>query len=286
MDSSKASTTEKLSDVDKMDLSLEGRNMDVLVNRKKRIMNRMRSSLKRDIAAADDSLADDVTNAAPDGTIRGVPKGKWMHATLTLRRPFRPPLAPRPPKDVPVTLNAYVIGTGSTQQQLPEHVISDSTEVPELDCSKLGAFRRVGSGSQAIVHAAEYDGTHIAVKVLRRELASRKSELESFEREIKILANLTHPYINSVIGFGTVDGSPCGLLEWCASDASRQLRLDEMGNKATRREIMTSVPSSVRLRIVLQLAEALCFLHSGNALPKCFVMHRDLKYLVAASTVA
>mmetsp|Transcript_6693 Transcript_6693/g.20366 ORF Transcript_6693/g.20366 Transcript_6693/m.20366 type:complete len:447 (-) Transcript_6693:327-1667(-) len=269
MDSSQASSaTGHLSEVDKM--SVTSANIEEVVKKKKQFLSKFRIRLSKKMPP------DMPTTLMPDGSPAKSSQGKsrrWFHAKISVRFPS----AKGRRRTSSTQLSSYAIGGGSTQQQLPEHIVNETAEVPELDCSKLGQLTRVGSGSQAIVYAAQYGGTKIAIKTLRVQLAKLQSELDAFEREVNLLARLAHPFINCVIGVGRLDGLPCALLEWCDSDASRVLRLNEADDKATRRAVMTSVPSLARLEMVSQLAKALCFLHSGQALPRCFVMHRDLK---------
>lgn len=261
MDVSNASSAGCLADVDMMDP--DGRNVDKLVAKKEKTMKRFRKSLSKSMSTR--------SSIERDGSL-STAKRNWLNNTITIRTPWKKNKAKESRH-----LSDYVIGTGSTLRELPTHVKASLSPVQEVDCRKLAELKRVGSGSQAVVYSSEYAGTKIAVKVLRKELAAEKAELAAFEREVNLLAHLTHPYINSVIGAGIVDESPCAVLEWCETDASRYLQLEKSSQKSVRQKVRSEHSSKVRLRIVSELAEALCFLHSGHALPKCFIAHRDIK---------
>ncbi len=102
----------------------------------------------------------------------------------------------------------------------------------------------------------------------------------SFVREAHLLARLTSPYVLKALGGSeTVDKLPCILLEWCDTDATRALRLKDVGgSSAARKEVMAAWPSMERLRLMRELASALEFLHSGDAIAgRVAIVHRDLK---------
>ncbi len=120
----------------------------------------------------------------------------------------------------------------------------------------------------------------VALKVLRDDMAFEESDRQNFVREAHLLARMQSPYILRALGVSeTVDRLPCILLEWCATDASRALRLRDVGSSSSaRREVMTAWPSIERLRLMRELASALEFLHSGDAISGgVMVCHRDVK---------
>src|SRR5512138_2582892 len=67
----------------------------------------------------------------------------------------------------------------------------------------------LGTGGAAHVYVADElkTGRLVAIKVLREELATSLSA-ERFLREINIAAQLEHPNIVPVYGWGTTDGLP------------------------------------------------------------------------------
>ena len=226
--------------------------------KKKKFMTKLRRRLKLELPVDQD----------PSFDTSAYERQHWLQKGLSMRRP-----------SAPLTSEETVVGVGTTRRTLPDHLLQDDFDVPEYQVDKLDDFKKVGSGSQALVYSTHaLDGTKMAVKVLRAQLAADPVEFESFQREVNLLARLTHPNINNVIGIGRYQNLPCAVLEWCDSDVSRALRLKDvdMSNKL-RRDVKLSLPARDRFKLCMQLADALKFLHSGSALPKCFVMHRDLK---------
>ena len=195
-------------------------------------------------------------------------KRHWLHGdALSLRRPSGSLRTTKKKKPV-------------TKKPLPDHLLGDDFKVPEFDCAKLPEAKKVGSGSQAHVYATHsHDGVKLAVKVLRAELVNEPIEFEAFQREVSVLARLAHPNVLSVVGAGIYEGFPCAVMEWCESNVSRELRLSEVdsGTSRIRKSVKSKWPARQRLDLCVQLSLALKFLHSGRALPRCFVMHRDLK---------
>ena len=90
---------------------------------------------------------------------------------------------------------------------------------------------------------------------------------------------IDHPAVIETYGCGTTTQHlPCVLLAWCASDASRALALGDVGDDGRMRaRVLRDWPSRERLRLCLEVADALDHLHSGAALPRCAVLHRDIK---------
>ncbi|KAJ8607552.1 hypothetical protein CTAYLR_009496 [Chrysophaeum taylorii] len=198
----------------------------------------------------------------------------WLKHKLSLRRPEHM----RRMVGESQSLSGYIIGKGSTRKKLPKHLLDDGFEVPMFDCSKLPVLKQIGSGSQAIVYRVDYGGKTFAVKALRKELAQFRDEHLAFEREVNLLARLAHPHINNAIGIGEVERSPAAVLEWCDSTVSSSLRLKDITRDPTQREgVVGHWPSLDRIRLAAELASAMKFLHGGNALPRCVVVHRDLK---------
>ena len=126
----------------------------------------------------------------------------------------------------------------------------------------------------------KYGGKPVALKVLRDDMAFEESDRQNFVREAHLLARMQSPHILRALGVSeTVDRLPCILMEWCATDASRALRLRDVGSSSSaRREVMAAWPSIERLRLMRELASALEFLHSGDAISGgVMVCHRDVK---------
>uniref|UniRef100_A0A7S3NIV9 Protein kinase domain-containing protein n=1 Tax=Aureoumbra lagunensis TaxID=44058 RepID=A0A7S3NIV9_9STRA len=152
-------------------------------------------------------------------------------------------------------------------------------DVPQIDIEKFEMVQ-AGTGSASDVYKAWLKSEReriVAVKVLKKHIAYDACGLSSFQKEINMLSRLSHPNIISVLGVGHYDGLPCALLEWCSTDVNTLLRIAECDQRKIRKHILTKYPSEYRLRLVRDLAHAVRYLHSGSAIPGCFVLHRDIK---------
>ena len=128
----------------------------------------------------------------------------------------------------------------------------------------------VGEGQQAWVYAIQMDGK-FALKTLKK---TEDDELRSFRREVRLLAQLQHENICSLVAVGTMNGLPCAMLEWVDFNSSQALKLKEV--PACRRSVESQYPPRQRYQLIMELAGALDFLHT-SAVKDCIVLHRDLK---------
>lgn len=146
-------------------------------------------------------------------------------------------------------------------------------EDPELASSvdpmigvTLGPYRiveRIGEGGMGSVYAAERDDNRfdrrVAVKLIRRGLNTQEI-LSRFDRERRVLANLSHPNIAGLLDAGALpDGSPYFVMEYIQGE-----RLDEY---CDRRQL--SVPK--RIELFRTVCDAVAYAHQN------LVVHRDLK---------
>lgn len=132
----------------------------------------------------------------------------------------------------------------------------------------------VAVGYQAEVFAV--NRSKHALKVMHVELAENPFERKAFEREVHLLSRLNHDHVCLLVGVSTTpEGLPCALMEYVETDASRALRLISI--KQDRAEVIKQWPDAERFRLVRELSSALHYLHSGQAVPGCAILHRDLK---------
>ncbi len=121
--------------------------------------------------------------------------------------------------------------------------------------------REIGQGGMANVYLAR-DLRHdrqVAVKVLRPDLAAALGT-ERFLREIKIVANLTHPHILPLYDSGEAEGFLYYVMPYIEGETLRQ-RIEKEGE----------LPVTETVRIVREVVDALAFAHSHG------VVHRDIK---------
>ena len=119
----------------------------------------------------------------------------------------------------------------------------------------------IGRGGMSVVFRA-HDLKHnrtVAIKVLRPELSEQIGG-ERFQREIELVAGLTHPNILPLYDSGEADGLLYYMMPFL-----------ESGSLRDRIEAEGALPESEALRIVREIADALGHAHSKG------VIHRDVK---------
>jgi serine/threonine protein kinase len=123
--------------------------------------------------------------------------------------------------------------------------------------------RKLGEGGYAVVFAAmdQSEGREVALKFLGRRAATRREGIARFEREARIVRELTHPNIVQTLGLGkTDDGIPFLVLELLEGETlgARIARVGALGLETT-------------LHVGEQILRALWAAHERG------IVHRDLK---------
>jgi tRNA A-37 threonylcarbamoyl transferase component Bud32 len=129
--------------------------------------------------------------------------------------------------------------------------------------SRYRVGRRLGRGGMGVVHEAVHEeiGRRYAIKLLRRELASRPRSLERFVREARLLAGVNHPHITQVFDFGRHEGrTPYIVMEYLEGRTLREV---------LRRE--GPCEPQLAVTIMRQVCRAMAHAHAQG------VVHRDLK---------
>jgi serine/threonine-protein kinase len=148
-----------------------------------------------------------------------------------------------------------------------------------LGAAVLGRYRvvaRLGQGGMGVVYLARAEGAAgfakpVVVKRVHADLTGNPQTARLFVREAKILANLQHPNVASVIDFGEEAGAYMMVLEYVrAYDLGRWLDF--------RKERGERLPIACVLHIVIKVLEALEYAHSlknpdGSALE---IIHSDI----------
>ncbi len=101
----------------------------------------------------------------------------------------------------------------------------------------------------------------VAVKLLSDPFASDPDYVLRFEREAKAMASFNHPNITAVFDRGSQDGRPYFAMELVDGRPLRTI-LHESGGK---------LPQARAMRILLQVVEALAYVHARGTI------HRDIK---------
>lgn len=130
---------------------------------------------------------------------------------------------------------------------------------------KIGNYTvlsEIGSGGMAVVYKAEQPslGRLVAIKELRKELASDKSIITRFEREAKSVAALAHQNIVHIYDFITRGESMYIIMEYVEG-----IDLYDLMQKVER------LPPDIAAIIALQSSRALEYAHYRG------VVHRDFK---------
>lgn len=123
---------------------------------------------------------------------------------------------------------------------------------------------RLGSGGAGVVYLGEHaeSGAAAAVKVLRPEYRTG-STARRFAQEIDILRSLEHPGIARVLDAGEAQVEGSDRL-YCAMEYIA-------GSQIIRHAEINALPVDARLRLFVQVCDAIAFAHARG------VIHRDLK---------
>ena len=132
------------------------------------------------------------------------------------------------------------------------------------DPIRIGHYRltaRLGSGGMGVVYlGVAWDGSQVAVKVLRPELAGDQEFRRRFGREVAALVRVKGVYTVRVIEADSQSSTPFVVTEY-AQGPSLSEHIDKHG----------SVDPDMLYTLATGLAEALTVIHAAG------IMHRDLK---------
>ncbi|MEZ6059392.1 MAG: protein kinase [Planctomycetaceae bacterium] len=135
---------------------------------------------------------------------------------------------------------------------------------PEVG-DRLGRFRLLellGRGGMGSVFRAqdEADGTPVAVKIIRPDIARRPDALARFRREARVLEQLNNPFVTNLLEFNEDGGVPYLVMEFVAG-RSLQRELKERGK----------LPETTAAAIMADVCRALRDAHRRG------IVHRDIK---------
>ncbi len=116
----------------------------------------------------------------------------------------------------------------------------------------------IGEGGFGVVYRGQYKGQDVAVKMLKYQDIVDEKTVEEFEREIQLLSELKNPGIVSLIGASKLAGKMAIVTEF-------------MPNGSLEKLMTKKIPYGTKLRIALEIAKAIDYLHQNN------VLHRDIK---------
>jgi hypothetical protein len=137
-----------------------------------------------------------------------------------------------------------------------------------LNHNEIRIQKPLKQGAYGLVYSGTYQGRAIALKMLHHDISSDARQVESFVKEIILMASLSHPRIVEYIG--------------CVWDTVQDLTVvTELMDRGDLREVLQHYKkrnssltwASHKTRLALHIAEGLEYLHTLS--PK--VIHRDLK---------
>src|SRR5215467_412817 len=129
----------------------------------------------------------------------------------------------------------------------------------------------IGKGTTSDVYLAEQnslDGRKVVIKILHRSCS--EAYVDSFQREARLLASLSHPYILPIFSYGVIQE---GAIYAANYVPYLVVQFAEQGSLAESFERKGNRPWSLErvVALVKDVAEALDYAHSHN------VLHRDVK---------
>jgi len=135
----------------------------------------------------------------------------------------------------------------------------------EVDLDEVEFGEVIGSGDAAVIKKATFRSTEVAAKVYRkRNDAWDKRTAAAFATEVKVMWVNRHANVVALIGASTRPPNLCIIMEYMALGSLRDLLSNEL---------VPQIPFGLKLKIVLQAANGMNFLHQSR------VVHGDLKSL-------
>ena len=134
--------------------------------------------------------------------------------------------------------------------------------VGELIAGRYELEELVANGGMARVFKARDSALerHVALKILQPRFGEDDEYVARFRREARMVAQLSHPNIVTVIDRGEADGHQFIVFEFVEGETLKDL-VDRTGPLPTRRA----------LELTLQIADALAYAHHSG------IIHRDVK---------
>lgn len=123
-------------------------------------------------------------------------------------------------------------------------------------------FKKIAEGGMAVLYQGQQSSLErpVAIKVLKRQMASEPQLRQRFDAESRIIARLDHPNIIRVIDRGVTDqGEAYFVMDFVAGvDLKKALAMNKLSIKG-------------KFKIALQLANALAYAHKNG------IVHCDMK---------
>jgi serine/threonine-protein kinase len=139
---------------------------------------------------------------------------------------------------------------------------AEITTLRQMIGSRYRVVRRLGSGGMAHVYYAEHPqlSRPLVIKMLHAHLAREPEMRERFRREAEAAAQLVHPYICSIIDYGTAGNAVYLVMPYLAGGSLA----DQLSRERT-------VAPAAAAAVCAQMASALDYAHRRG------IVHRDVK---------
>jgi len=182
-----------------------------------------------------------------------------------------------PDTSSPDTSNAVPSSIELASQATPQEASTSSSgavrnrAVPDLRDEEIHLQEIIGEGGCATVRRARWQGTMVAVKVLKTRF-----EAKDVYNEANLLAHLRHPCICALLGACELDVGLCLVLEYLEGGTLAQFLYPESSATCPTpyaAMVGASAPKGClrRLQWSLDVADGLRYLHSRD------VVHKDIK---------
>jgi serine/threonine protein kinase len=145
---------------------------------------------------------------------------------------------------------------------LLEEVENSAGKMDEVLAGRFRILRELGKGGMGSVYEAldEELGIHVALKMMRNDLALDPAARERFHREINFARQITHP-------------NACRIFDLFRHEDLLFLTMELLQGETLHQKIRRegALPSRVAMSIALQVSQALTAIHNAG------ILHRDFK---------
>ncbi|MAC28940.1 MAG: hypothetical protein CMN31_07730 [Sandaracinus sp.] len=167
--------------------------------------------------------------------------------------------APRPGEEPRRADESFGDGPSDVHRKLPAE---DDPLLGRVLEQRYRVEQLLGAGGVGVVYRAEHTGLRrpVALKVLRHGYEDIETMLRRFEREAKVLSQLSHPNVVALTDYGVAEKVPYLVMELLEGLTLEELLREE-----------GPPPPEVAIEIVRSIVRGLAFAHQRG------VLHRDLK---------